>query len=127
MGRYSGIKDSIRDHDMFGHVINLNFNRSGPTHNTTIGGCTSILIKLAMSVYIFLNFKKLILKEDDSIDLQYYSVNLDELEPVNYNESDFMAFWVISKSKGGYKPVFLDGIDEETNRNVSSLIKVELL
>jgi hypothetical protein len=38
-----------------------------------------------------------------------------------------MAFWVISKSKNGYKPVFLDGVDEETNRNVSSLIKVELL
>ena len=69
MGKYSGIKGSIRDHDMFGHVINLNFNRSGPTHNTTIGGFTSILIKLAMTVYIFLNFKKLLLKEDDSINL----------------------------------------------------------
>jgi hypothetical protein len=38
-----------------------------------------------------------------------------------------MAFWVISKSKNGYKPVYLDGIDDETNRPISSLIKVELL
>ena len=108
MGKYTGFKDSIRDHDMFGHVINLNFNRSGPTHNTTIGGCTSLLIKMAMTVYIFLNFKKLIFKEDDSIGLQYYSINLDELEPTEYATSDFMAFWVLSKSKSGYQSVFLD-------------------
>ena len=80
-----------------------------------------------MAVYVFLNFKKLIFKEDDSIGLQYYSINLDELEPVKYSESDFMLFWVVSKSKNGYKPIFLDGIDEESKRNVSSLIKVELL
>jgi hypothetical protein len=87
MGKYSGLKNSIRDHDMFGHVINLNFNRSGPSHNTTIGGCTSIFIKLAMIVYIFLNFKKLILKEDDSINLQFTTMNLDDMEPAEYADS----------------------------------------
>jgi hypothetical protein len=80
-----------------------------------------------MTVYIFLNFKKLILKEDDSIGLQYYSINLDELEPAEYATSDFMTFWILSKSKNGYKPVFLNSIDPETNRNVNTMIKIEYL
>ena len=87
----------------------------------------SILIKLAMTVYIFLNFKKLILKEDDSIGLQYYTINLDELEPAEYANSDFMTFWILSKSKNGYKPVFLNSIDPETNRNINTMIKIEYL
>lgn len=87
----------------------------------------SLLIKIAMAIYVFLNFKKLIFKEDDSIGLTYYSVNLDELDPVEYSESDFMTFWVISKSKNGYKPIYLNMIDEGTKRNVSSMIKIEFM
>jgi hypothetical protein len=71
MGKYSGLKDSIRGHDMFGHIINLNFNRSGQSHNTFIGGFVSMFIKISMSIYVFLNFKKLILKEADSIGFTY--------------------------------------------------------
>ena len=127
MGKHSGLKHAIRDHDMFGHVINLNFNRQGPTHNTVIGGLFSILIKVAMSVYVFLNFKKLLFKEDDSIGLRYYNINLNELDPVDYSTSDFIAFWVLSKSRNGYQPIFLNSIDPDYNRNISTMIKIEYL
>jgi len=70
---------------MFGHVINLNFNRKGSSHNTIIGGIISILIKITIAIYVYLMLKKLILNEDVTIGLQYYALNLDELEPTVLN------------------------------------------
>jgi hypothetical protein len=54
-----------------------------------------MLIKIAMTVYIFINFKKLILKEEDRISTTFYSLNLDETPPADYSKTDFMMFWVI--------------------------------
>ena len=112
---------------MFGHVINLNFNRQGPSHNTVIGGCFSMLIKLAMGIYVFLNLKKLILKEDDRIGLQYNSVDLDKMEPVQYADTDFITFWTIYKSYDKGSPIFLNSFDPDYNRTVSSMIKIQYL
>ena len=112
---------------MFGHVINLNFNRQGDTHNTVIGGCFSMLIKLAMSIYVFLNFKKLVFKEADTIGLQYKSVDLDKVDPIEYANSDFMAFWVLTKSDDFGAPIYLNSFDPAYNRTVSTMIKIQIL
>ena len=39
------VSNLIRDHDLFGHPIELNFNKSGSRHNTVLGGFLSIIIK----------------------------------------------------------------------------------
>ena len=57
---------AIREHDMFGHVVNLNFDQRGDSHKTTCGGCGSLLLKGFLTLYIFLNIKKLIWKENDT-------------------------------------------------------------
>jgi hypothetical protein len=62
---------------MFGHTINLNFNKEGDSHKTFIGGCFSVFIKVAMFAYVFMNLKKLILKEDDSNSIEYNLIDLD--------------------------------------------------
>ena len=33
----------IKDFDIFGHPVELNFNKNGPTHKTMIGGCVSLV------------------------------------------------------------------------------------
>jgi hypothetical protein len=74
MGKY---KKAIAEHDMFGHIIQLNFNKEGDSHKTVIGGSFSIFIKIAMFIYVFMNFKKMILKEDDSNSIEYNLIDLD--------------------------------------------------
>jgi len=49
----------IKDQDMFGHAVTLNFNQQGDTYNTIIGGCASVIIKLL--IFGFLVFKGYIL------------------------------------------------------------------
>lgn len=56
----------MKHYDMFGHHIGVNF-EGGDTHNTALGGCCSIMIKLCIFVYVVMNVKKLVLREDDNI------------------------------------------------------------
>ena len=50
---------------MFGHTIRLNFRQKGDSHNTIIGGIFSIIVKLALVLYVALNVKKMLMHEDD--------------------------------------------------------------
>jgi len=51
--------NTVRDQDMFGHPVTLNFNRQGDTHNTFIGGLVSMFIKLL--IFGFLAYKSYVL------------------------------------------------------------------
>ena len=43
----------IKDFDIFGHPIKLNFNKNGSTHKTMIGGFTSLIFYVAV-VFVIL-------------------------------------------------------------------------
>jgi hypothetical protein len=60
-------KSFIKSHDMFGHAIELNY-EGEKSHQTCVGGFTSIVIKIFIFIYVVLNVKKLLLLEDDKID-----------------------------------------------------------
>ena len=54
--------------DMFGHKINLNFNKKdGGQHTTGFTGFISLIIYALMAFYIGLNVKKLIFHEADAV------------------------------------------------------------
>ena len=57
----------IKNHDKFGHEINLNFNNKDNIHRTFVGGLVSILVNILMIVYILTLVRKLIFYEDDSL------------------------------------------------------------
>ena len=38
------INNKIREQDMFGHSVVLNFNKDGESHKTVIGGLGSLLV-----------------------------------------------------------------------------------
>ena len=53
----------ITDLDMFGHNVNLNFDKKGCTHNTLPGGVFSLMVRCLIAVYIYILFRKLIKHE----------------------------------------------------------------
>jgi hypothetical protein len=55
--------------------VQINFNKKGDTHNTTSGGFCSLIIKMAIAVYVFLNLKKLILSEGDETSSEAFLVD----------------------------------------------------
>ena len=61
------IKDKTVDQDLYGHPVELNFNRKGNTHKTLIGGFASIIVLAIYYLYIGINLKKMFLHESDNI------------------------------------------------------------
>ena len=82
---------------MFGHVISLNFDRKGDSHKTMIGGLFSLFIRLGIFCYVFLNFKRMLLNENDLNYTLIGIVDLEELGEVLYNETSLTIFHRIKK------------------------------
>jgi len=104
-----GCKEKLREYDWFGHTVTLNFNREGETHNTTIGGFCSIILRIGVFVYFFINFNKLIFKEEDEI---IYAIrNDDKIENdehnVKYQDISLALFWILRTSNGVENPFWL--------------------
>ena len=62
----------IKEQDMFGHQVGLNFNKQGDHHKTKIGGFFSIFVRMGLSVYIFLMCKKLITSGGDMLEVSQF-------------------------------------------------------
>ena len=108
MKQFKIFKNHLKDHDLFGHAVVLNFNRGGDTHKTIIGGFFSLFVKLGMLFYIMLNVMKLVTFDDDKINLTVKKLDLDEEGALDYNGSHQLFFWSLKNTQGGNSPIFLD-------------------
>ena len=87
----------IREKDMFGHVVNLNFDRRGDSHQTMCGGVFSIALRSFLIFYVYLMLVKLIFKGNDT-NFSYDGLQEIENQPeVDYKDMNMVIFHVISK------------------------------
>ena len=100
------MKHKVREHDMFGHSIPLNFN-GNETHNTFIGGVFSITINAFMIFFVLSNFIKLATFGDDTTTTTYLKLNLEEAGPISYDGKDHQIFWSVKKLGEGNNPLTL--------------------
>lgn len=82
---------------MFGHVINLNFDRRGDSHKTFCGGIFSIALKGFLTFYVYLMLVKLIFKGNDTNFSYVGQLDLEALGEVNYDDMNMRFFHVIRK------------------------------
>lgn len=54
------------------------------------GGCVSLLINMLMLVYILILVKALVLFEQDEILTVSHVIENEDIEDINYNETDYM-------------------------------------
>lgn len=91
------VKEAIKEHDMFGHVINLNFDQRGDSHQTLCGGCGSIMVKTFLTLYIYLNVTKLIFKENDTNLSTVGLIDLEKLGAVDYKDMNILFYHTVRK------------------------------
>ena len=82
---------------MFGHVINLNFDKQGDSHKTFIGGIISIVVKILMFVYVSVKFDKLIYREGSSNAVTALLVKMDTMGEVMFNQTSMVMFYMMKK------------------------------
>ena len=91
------LQEVIRDQDMFGHVISLNFNKKGETHTTVIGGFFSFLIKIAFTVYCWMCVDKLVNYGDNNLDTTKLKIDIVEFGPVDLSKTNYYSFNAFKK------------------------------
>ena len=95
MSFYKKTWKSLRSHDMFGHLITMNFNKRGPKHQTQIGAIFSLIIKFAIYVYVVLTFKTLLSQGADKNSTISSAEAIDQLGRVSYSTSRQFTFYVL--------------------------------
>lgn len=50
---------------MFGHQVQMNFNKRGPEHTTALGGVVTIVVQGVILAYVALLFRRMLRFEDD--------------------------------------------------------------
>ena len=91
----------IKEQDLFGHQVSLNFDGKGEQHKTLIGGLVSILVKVFLGLYVYLRVKQLIFKEDSNtvVDEIFEKTNMTELVP--FSSLKMTPFFFFYKQLGG--------------------------
>ena len=90
--RFKGFYKSIRNKDLFGHNIALNFNKRGHTHKTQIGGFFSLIVKFIIYSYIGITMKQMLFLEENKNESIASLIDLQEMGLVNYNSSHMTMF-----------------------------------
>ena len=57
----------IKDQDIFGHVVHLNYNNQGDSYKTIFGGMISIIVKVVMIFFCVKKMETMIFNEDDKL------------------------------------------------------------
>ena len=83
---------SIKEQDMFGYSVVLNFNQQGETFRTSLGGVVSVILKLILSTYFLIQVKKMLNNEMDQLGLNQTLTNFDEVGRVPLRESGMIPF-----------------------------------
>ena len=61
------ITQTVRDIDMFGHRIELNFNNKGSEHKTIVGGFFSIYVRLFLLFYFVYVLNMMLTFDNDTL------------------------------------------------------------
>ena len=89
---------SVKDHDMFGHSVVLNFNQQGDTFKTRLGGFVSIILKIILSTYFCIQAKKMLNNEMDTLTLSQSLTNYEEVGRLSIKETGMIPYLRIVSS-----------------------------
>ena len=113
------IKEALKNQDMFGKPVSLNFDKKGDVINTNFGGVISLIIKIGMFAY-FIN-KYVIMKThgNDKIVTNQEFTDFDGLDYVNLAEAQIMPFFSL-KSSRNFQNLILEDMDKYFSVQITS-------
>ena len=89
------IQKTVREKDLFGYLITLNFNKRGQQHKTLFGGTVSVAIKMFINVYIVLNLVTLLTYGNNKNNTLYGFEKVMDLGTVYTNTTGTTVYYVM--------------------------------
>ena len=84
--------------DIFGKQISLKFDKNWNTHDTKLGGMSTLILMVFVIIYTSVCVNVMINYGQDTIKNVSRQIKLQDLERVNYNETNVFIFGWISGS-----------------------------
>ena len=78
------IVNQLNSQDIFGYIVQLNFNRNGNIHTTILGGVISIILKCLYIFYLYILFDKLLTFDDDKTYIYDFPID-EEINHANFS------------------------------------------
>ena len=93
------MKKKIKNQDMFGHSVMLNFNRAGDTFNTFPGGLISIVVRIILGLFLLVKMSDLVTRNSNStgIDLKLIP---DDYEGLHLHDQGFLMYFAFETFAG---------------------------
>ena len=88
------MKKRIKKHDMFGHSVVLNFNRSGDKFNTVPGGLVSIAVSIFLALFLVLKVQALVGRGENKYGLMKQLVE-DGFEGIKLENQGFLIYMTV--------------------------------
>jgi hypothetical protein len=85
----------IKDFDIFGHKINLNFDQKGEIHKTYCGGCFSLLFKLLFIIFAIIQVYAIHSGRRSVLSSMPYPVNLETTGDISLGKEEVGIFLLI--------------------------------
>ena len=92
---------------MFGHIVQLNFNKAGSYHKTFIGGAVSFFIKITCFVFIIVRGRTIFTHSDDDYCSVEYLITDDDYS-FSMSEASLMLTPSVNKIRNGLQAVDYD-------------------
>ena len=92
------IIDKIKSFDLFGQTISLQFKKNGGTHSTFAGGAAGLIIKILMSIYVFMLIQKWLTFGDNTIRKSMSSNQIEDTSKVSFNSMNCNLMITLKKS-----------------------------
>jgi len=84
---------SIKSFDIFGHPVQVNFNRQGSNVSSLCGGIISIMVRLCILSYGYGRLSVMFAREDSSIDSYENKVDKAEMGFKNVSDLDILIYF----------------------------------
>ena len=78
-------KNLVKNKDMFGHKVQINFEGNKTSHKTLIGGVVSIIVALSLFDMVLTKFLTMITRSNNTVVAYSSNYDLNENPGVNLN------------------------------------------
>ena len=102
------LKKSVKNLDMFGHVVQINADQNQRTHKTLLGGIFSIIIYISLLDLITTKFLDMLLRDNNNIKTYSESYDADLGEGVDFNQTSMLLYHVLQKQNDNDGPIWLN-------------------
>ena len=91
------LKDKLTNQDLYGHPVELNFNKKGKQHKTLIGGIFSIAVLATYYLFVYTNLKKMFWRESNSVSVDVHMLHESDITNLSVNQTQMTTFFIMSK------------------------------